>query len=160
MSVFGKLKTMLKKKDGGRVSGVERDEVLIQRPIEFWTSVGGSQPCGFIAEPSISKEMKTEVLAIFEEMSAKECLDGENNLNLFDALVDQYHQKVENEIKRQGIQRRIVGEDIKREAEQYLVIELRDQARYAGERKAIESVTEYKEVDFDEIQKGLGDSYV
>ena len=52
-----------------------------------------------------------------------------------------------------------MGENIKREAEQYLVIELRDQAKYAGERKAIESVTEYKEVDFDEIQKGLGDSY-
>lgn len=157
MSVFSKLKGLMQKKDEGRVSGVERDEILIQRPLEFWTSVGGSQPCGFVSDTPVSKEMESEVLALFEEVCATGCIDGENDLKAFDELVDQYLRKVENDVKRQAIQRRSVGEDIKREASQYLVIELRNQAKYAGERSAIEGVTTYKGVGLDEIQKGLGD---
>lgn len=156
MSIFSKL---FGKKDGGRVSGVERYETDISRPLVFRTKHGGSKPLGFrtdIVEMKDMKEIPIECLKkAIEAGVIDETFDLENSV--FANLLHEMYGKGENELYKQKIERKNVADIIREQAFEDYAIEQRRINMLYGERKQLTDVLDYEKTSDEE--KGLGDLY-
>lgn len=120
MKIFDKL---FRRKDcGGRVSSIERYETSVRRPLHFLTEYGGSNPLGYNTDTEESKLAETEPVGLLKQAIDAGIIDEYSDLDLFFEITDEYYKKLDNNIKRQTISRKDVGEILVMQANQGMCI--------------------------------------
>lgn len=157
MSIFSKL--FGKKEDGGRLSLVERYETSTSRPIIFMTDHGGAAPLGYRTETNESRAVSEEPLALLQQAIEAGVVDEYTDLDVFAEILKQRAVIATNDIKKQTISRKEVGQNIKMQALQGKYIRQRKINELRGERDSLSGARQYEDCSMEFIRKGIGDQY-
>lgn len=122
MSILSKLLSKKKERDVGRISGCEIYERKIACPIEFMTRHGGAEPLDFNIYNEKSRLMNDESINCLQQAIDEGCVDQFTDLSLFVHMLKQRAEIYKNEIVRQSLERKNVGDKIKVTANETLIL--------------------------------------